>query len=105
VEAGYRRAQLWRDLKERILQLVDGRQLVPVWIIDEAQNLPLEFFRDLPAFLNFAFDTRDVMSVWLIGHPGTGANTGAGRRMRRWPGAFRYACSSNRCSNASALRN
>jgi MSHA biogenesis protein MshM len=69
VEAGYRRAQLWRDLKERILQLVDGRQLVPVWIIDEAQNLPLEFFRDLPAFLNFAFDTRDVMSVWLIGHP------------------------------------
>ena len=69
VEPGYRRAQLWRDLKERILQLVDSRQLVPVWIIDEAQNLPPEFFRDLPAFLNFAFDTRDVMAVWLIGHP------------------------------------
>ena len=69
VEPGYRRAQVWRDLKERILEMVDRRQVVPVWIIDEAQNLPPEFFRDLPAFLNFAFDARDVMTVWLIGHP------------------------------------
>lgn len=69
VEPGYRRAQLWSDLKERILELVDGRQVTPVWIIDEAQNLPPEFFRDLPAFLNFAFDARDVMTIWLIGHP------------------------------------
>ena len=63
VEPGYRRAQVWRDLKERILEMVDRRQVVPVWIIDEAQNLPPEFFRDLPAFLNFAFDARDVMTV------------------------------------------
>jgi MSHA biogenesis protein MshM len=40
-----------------------------VWIIDEAQNLPPEFFRDLPAFLNFAFDSRDLISIWLVGHP------------------------------------
>lgn len=69
VEPGYRRAQVWSDLKERILELVDGRQITPVWIIDEAQNLPPEFFRDLPAFLNFAFDARDVLTIWLIGHP------------------------------------
>ena len=43
--------------------------MTPVWIIDEAQNLPPEFFRDLPAFLNFAFDSRDLISVWLVGHP------------------------------------
>lgn len=69
VEPGYRRAQVWRDLKERILELVDGRQVLPVWIIDEAQNLPPEFFRDLPAFLNFAFDARDMITIWLVGHP------------------------------------
>lgn len=69
IEPGYRRAQVWRDLKDRILEMVDRRQTTPVWIIDEAQNLPPEFFRDLPAFLNFAFDARDVMTVWLIGHP------------------------------------
>ena len=69
LEPAYRRATLWRDLKARILELVDGKQLTPVWIIDEAQNLPPEFFRDLPAFLNFAFDSRDLMTVWLVGHP------------------------------------
>jgi len=69
IEPAYRRAQLWRDIKARILELVDGKQILPLWIIDEAQNLPAEFFRDFPAFLNFAFDSRDLMSVWLVGHP------------------------------------
>lgn len=65
----YRRAQLWRDIKAHIHQLADGKQLLPVWILDEAQNLPPEFFRDFPAFLNFAFDSRDLITVWLVGHP------------------------------------
>lgn len=65
----YRRAQLWRDIKDRIHELVDSKQVTPLWIIDEAQNLPPEFFRDFPAFLNFAFDSRDLISVWLVGHP------------------------------------
>ena len=69
IEPSYRRAQLWRDIKDRIHELVDSKQVMPVWIIDEAQNLPPEFFRDFPAFLNFAFDSRDMISVWLVGHP------------------------------------
>ena len=69
VEPSYRRAQLWRDIKERVHELVDSKQITPVWIIDEAQNLPLEFFRDFPAFLNFAFDSRELISVWMVGHP------------------------------------
>jgi type II secretory pathway predicted ATPase ExeA len=66
----YRRAQLWRDLKACIQDRVDGHNLLPIWIIDEAQNLPVEFFKDFPAFLNFAFDSRDLMTVWLVGYPG-----------------------------------
>ena len=31
--------------------------------------MPVEFFRDFPAFLNFAFDSRDLMPVWLLGQP------------------------------------
>ena len=65
----YRRALLWREIKAHIHHLADGKQLLPVWILDEAQNLPPEFFRDFPAFLNFAFDSRDLISVWLVGHP------------------------------------
>jgi MSHA biogenesis protein MshM len=26
-------------------------------------------FHDFPAFLNFAFDSRDLMTVWLLGQP------------------------------------
>jgi len=68
VEPSYRRAQLWRDIKQRVQTQVDSKQLTPLWIIDEAQNLPVEFFRDFPSFLNFAFDSRDLMTVWLVGH-------------------------------------
>lgn len=69
LEPAYRRAQLWRDIKERIQTMVDTHQQTPVWIIDEAQNLPREFFRDLPAFLNFAFDSRELITIWLVGLP------------------------------------
>ena len=72
LEPAYRRAALWRDIKARIQELADGKGVLPLWIIDEAQNLPIEFFRDLPAFLNFAFDSRDLMAVWLLGHPQLG---------------------------------
>ena len=65
----YRRALLWREIKAHIHHLADAKQLLPVWILDEAQNLPPDFFRDFPAFLNFAFDSRDLMTVWLVGHP------------------------------------
>lgn len=65
----YRRAQLWRELKEHITQLVTQKRILPVLIIDEAQNLPPAFFRDFPSFLNFAFDSKDYMTVWLVGHP------------------------------------
>src|SRR5689334_5467337 len=54
IDPPHRRAALWRELKARIVDLNDNRQILPVWIIDESQNLPGEFFRDLPSFLNFA---------------------------------------------------
>lgn len=69
LDPAFRRAQLWRDIKARIIELADSKHILPIWIIDEAQNLPLEFFRDFPAFLNFAFDSRDLMTVWFVGQP------------------------------------
>jgi len=69
LEPSYRRAHLWRDIKAHVQQMVQNQQLLPVWIIDEAQNLPPEFFRDFPAFLNFAFDSKEMITVWFSGHP------------------------------------
>jgi len=65
----FRRNDQWRELKQRIAELVDHKHLLPVLIIDESQNLSSSFWRDLPAFLNFAFDSRDMMTIWFLGLP------------------------------------
>jgi len=69
LEPSYRRAAMWNELKAHIQHMVQGSQCLPIWIIDEAHNLPTAFFHDLPAFLNFAFDSLDLMTIWLVGHP------------------------------------
>jgi MSHA biogenesis protein MshM len=69
LDPAYRRTQLWSDIKDCITDLVDNKRIQPVWIIDEAQNLPAQFFRDFPAFLNYAFDARDMITVWFVGMP------------------------------------
>ncbi|MCG5497646.1 ExeA family protein [Ectothiorhodospira variabilis] len=69
LEPPHRRAALWREIKARLRDMAEQKHLLPLWIIDEAQNLPNEFFRDLPAFINFVFDSQDLMTLWLVGHP------------------------------------
>jgi type II secretory pathway predicted ATPase ExeA len=69
VQPSYRRAQLWRDIKAYIMHLAIQKNVLPILVIDEAQNLPFEFFRDFPAFVNFVFDSKEYMTVWLVGHP------------------------------------
>jgi MSHA biogenesis protein MshM len=70
LEPAYRRTQLWRDIKARLLELSDSKQVQVVWVIDESQNLPVEFFRDLSAFMNIAFDSRELLTLWLVSTPG-----------------------------------
>jgi MSHA biogenesis protein MshM len=65
----HRRDALWRDLKRTMLQLVDEQNVIPMLVIDEAQHLPDDFFADLAGFLNYAFDSRDLLTVWLVGLP------------------------------------
>ncbi len=63
------RDDLWRQLRDTIVHLVDVETVVPVLVIDEAQHLRDDFFIDLAGFLNYAFDTRDLLTVWLVGLP------------------------------------
>ena len=65
----HRYAQLWRDIKNNIRERVEHKRSLPIFIIDEAQNLPTDFFRSFPSFLNFDFDAKDMMTVWFVGHP------------------------------------
>ena len=63
----HRRGQLWTDIKKTLLHMVDERGTLPVLVIDEAHHLSDRFLVDLSGFLNFAFDSRDLLAVWLVG--------------------------------------
>lgn len=69
VRPSHRRAQLWADIKKALVHLVDERHTAPVVIVDEAQHLGDRFLVDLSGFLNFAFDSRDLLTLWLVGLP------------------------------------
>lgn len=69
VRPSHRRAQLWTDIKKALVHLVDERGTTPVVVIDEAQHLSDRFLIDLSGFLNFAFDSRDLICLWLLGLP------------------------------------
>jgi MSHA biogenesis protein MshM len=69
LKPAHRRAALWRELKARLLQLVDERNEKPIVVIDEAQHLSENFLADFSGFLNFAFDSRDLFTIWLVGLP------------------------------------
>jgi len=69
LEYQHRYSNLWRNLKRELLHLSEEKKVTPIWILDEAQNLPLGFFENLPSFLNINFDTRDLMIILFVGTP------------------------------------
>jgi len=69
VRPSHRRGQLWADLKKALLYMVDERGTHPIVVVDEAQHLSDAFLLDLSGFLNFAFDSRDLFTLWLVGLP------------------------------------
>lgn len=69
LEKYHRYSRLWRSLKAELLTLHDNKQITPIWVLDEAHHLPTNFLSELPAFLNFSFDTRDIMIIVLVGSP------------------------------------
>ena len=68
VDPPHRRAALWRELKARILDLVDNKQVLPVWILDEAQNLPLTLLEEVRILSDLEGRER-LLQVVLVGQP------------------------------------
>ena len=69
IRPSHRRAELWTTIKRTLVHLVDERGTAPVIILDEAQHLSDRFLIDLSGFLNFTFDSRDLLTLWLVGLP------------------------------------
>lgn len=69
IRPSHRRAQLWTDIKKTLVHLHDELHTAPIVVIDEAQHLSDRFLIDLSGFLNVAFDSRDALTLWLVGLP------------------------------------
>lgn len=67
VAPSHRRGHVWSDIKKTLVHLVDERNTKPVFVIDEAQYLSDAYLRDLAGFLNFTFDSRSLLTLWLVG--------------------------------------
>lgn len=65
----HRRAQLLWDLKRAITHRVEQLHCLPILVLDEAQLLSDAFLTELSGFLNFAFDRKTLLTVWLVGLP------------------------------------
>jgi type II secretory pathway predicted ATPase ExeA len=69
VAPSHRKSALWHAIKERLIHLVDEQGVRPILVLDEAQHLSDRFLDDLSGFLNFAMDSRNLITVWLVGQP------------------------------------
>jgi type II secretory pathway predicted ATPase ExeA len=69
VRMSHRRGELWNDIKKTVVHMADEKGVVPVIVLDEGHRLSDSFLADLAGFLNFAFDSRDVLPLWLVGQP------------------------------------
>lgn len=63
------RARLLAELRRVLVRLVDEQQLQPIVILDDAQRLSDDVLAELASLANIDFDGRDLVTIWLLGHP------------------------------------
>lgn len=69
IEPGYRKADVFREIKERILKLSRTQKLRVVLVIDDAHLLPRPFLDELRLLTSFDQDSRDDLTLIIAGHP------------------------------------
>ncbi|MCI0474485.1 MAG: AAA family ATPase [Ignavibacteria bacterium] len=67
IEPAMRKAKMFKDIKDRIIQLNTSHKIHPVLFIDEAHQLRNEILAELRLLLNFKIDSYHGMTVILCG--------------------------------------
>lgn len=65
----FNRADVARELKERLQKLLSLQKLSPVLLLDEAHLLPATFLEELRILTSFDGDSKDELTLVLAGHP------------------------------------
>jgi general secretion pathway protein A len=61
--------KLKKQFREAILQLYQSQDRLPVIVIDNAQELPVQTLRELRYLIRFDMDSASVLTLILAGHP------------------------------------
>lgn len=69
VEPMFRKADLMRQIQDRLDKLATVQKISPVLVIDEAHLLPPAFLDELRLLTSFDADARDLLTLVLAGHP------------------------------------
>jgi type II secretory pathway predicted ATPase ExeA len=69
IQPAYRKADLYRQLQERLLVLSRQKRIRTVVAIDEAHKLTTGFLEEIRLFTNFECDSRDEVALVLSGQP------------------------------------
>ena len=68
IQMAYKKCDLFRDIQECVRSLACERRMRVVVVIDEAHMLHTSVLRDLQMLTNFEMDSKDYLSVVLVGH-------------------------------------
>ena len=69
LEPRFRKADVLRDIKERISKLSRTQKLRALLVIDDAHLMPIGFLDELRLLTSFEQDARDELTLLLAGHP------------------------------------
>jgi len=69
IEPRHRKADVIREVKDRLVKLSRGQKIQPVLVIDDAHLLPTHVLDDLRLLTNFDADSKDDLTLVLSGHP------------------------------------
>jgi len=69
IEPRYRKADVIREVKDRIVKLSQGQKIQPIVIVDDAHLLPTHVLDDLRLLTSFDGDSKDELTMVLCGHP------------------------------------
>jgi len=57
------------QVKKALSDICRKQKLMPVLVLDEAQNLSDSVFEEIRLLTNFKMDSTDYLSIFLLGHP------------------------------------
>jgi len=69
IEPGFRKADVMREIKERVVKLSRSQKLTPILVIDDAHLLTSRFLDELRLITSFDGDSHDDLTLILCGQP------------------------------------